>query len=309
MLVLVGLLLGACEEPFTPKGPFLDRTVVFSLLSARSDTAFVRVYRTYYPPHDDPYEVDWETPDTSAQVVISDGTRSIALNDTVLTRADNSTVHSYLAYPFHIEPGATYTLNVTTSGHEEVSSSTIVPGEGSVLIQNPAALSDLQKYLQDDIWMEVTLSLQAAGYIPRLTVEFQVVSTGAVLEREVPLVLRTPDDENKNPVYPDIMRTETAPKGPFVITYSLHAYAYTLRKIKEDFGEVYFRRAHCSLVQTDQALYLYYNIANGFRDSYSIRMDHPDYSNIEGGLGVFGSFNLDEKWYYLPSHISIPLSL
>jgi hypothetical protein len=157
--------------------------------------------------------------------------------------------------------------------------------------------------------MEVTLSLEAAGYIPRLTIEFQVVSTGAVLEREVPLLLRTPDEENKNPVYPDIMRAEAASQKRFVIAYSLRAYAYTLRKIREEFAEVSFRGAHCYLVQTDQALYVYYNIANGFRDSYSIRMDQPDYSNIEGGLGVFGAFNVDETWYSLPEYIFIPSSL
>jgi hypothetical protein len=309
LLTLAALLLAACEEPFSPKGPYLDRTVVFSLLSARSDTAFVRVYRTYYPPHDNPYEVDWETPDTSAQVVISDGTRSIRLDDTVLTRADSSGVHSYVAYPFHVEPGQTYFLSVATSGHGRASSTTLVPGDGSVLVQDPDALTDLSDNASKDIWMQISLSTLSAGWMPRLAVEFQVLSTGAVLEEEVPLVLRTPDEDNKNPVFPDILLTATAPKGSFVVTYSLHAYAYALRKIKEDYGEVQFRRAHCSLVQTDQALYMYYNIANGFRDSYSIRMDQPDYSNIQGGLGVFASFSLDEKWYSLPASIYIPPTL
>jgi hypothetical protein len=306
LLALVLATLGACEQPFSPEGPFLDRTVVFSLLAARSDTQFVRVYRTYYPPNDNPYGVDGDTPDTSAQVLISDGTRSVRLNDTVLTRGDGSSVHSYVAYPFRIEPGQTYSLSIGASGRAEAHSSTIVPGEGSVLIQKSEVLSDLRSHLGEGILMEVTLSLQAVGYIPRLAVEFQVVSTGTVLEREVPLILRTPDEENKNPVYPDIMRAETAPKGPIVIIYSLSAYAYTLRKIQEDFREVWFTRAKCYLVQTDQSLYYYYNIANGFRDSYSIRMDQPDYSNIEGGLGVFGSYNVDENSYSLSSYIFIP---
>jgi hypothetical protein len=309
LLTLAALLLAACEEPFSPKGPYLDRTVVFSLLAARSDTAFVRVYRTYYPPRDNPYEVDWETPDTSARVVLSDGTRSITLHDTVLTRADGSVVHAYAGYPFHIEPGGTYSLTVTGIGEEGLSSSTIVPGDGWVVIQDPETLSDLQSNQMKDIWVEISLSAEAAGWIPRLAVEFQVVSTGALHEEDVPLVLRTPDEQNKNPLYPDIMRTETAPRGSFVVTYSLHAYAYALRKIQEDHGEVHFSRAHASLIQTDQPLYMYYNIANGFRDSYSIRMDQRDYSNIQGGLGVFGAFNLDEKWYSLPASIYIPPTL
>ena len=91
--------------------------------------------------------------------------------------------------------------------------------------------------------------------------------------------------------------------------HTILAYAYTLRKIIADYGDVYFRQANCYLVQTDQALYVYYNVANGFRDAFSIRMDQPDYSNIEGGLGVFGSYNVDKKSYELPSIISIPATL
>jgi len=298
-----------CEEPFSPKGPFLDRTVVFSLLAARSDTQFVRVFRTYYPPHDNPYEVDWETPDTSVRVVLSDSTRSATLSDTVLTRGDGSTVHAYVAYPFHIEPGQQYSLHVAEPGRQEAVSSTTVPGQGSVLIENYEALFDLEAHRFDDLHLDVEISPQAAAYLPRLSVEFQVYSTGAVLEREVPLDLRTSDRGNEIPVYPDITHVASTGQRSYYFTYSLHAYAYTLRKIIADYGDVYFRQANCYLVQTDQALYVYYNVANGFRDAFSIRMDQPDYSNIEGGLGVFGSYNVDKKSYELPSIISIPATL
>jgi hypothetical protein len=309
LLALALVLVVGCEEPFSPQGPFLDRTVVYSLLAARSDTQFVRVYRTYSPPHDNPYEVDWETPDTSAQVVISDGTQSVSLNDTVLSRGDGSSVHAYSAYPFHVEPGQNYSLHVVEPGHEEAVSSTTVPGEGSILIQDYEALSDLQSHLFENLYMELHVSPQAAAFIPRLTVEFQIYSTGAVLEREVPLDLRTSDEGNEIPVYPDIALVGSVGQTSYYLTYSLHAYAYTLRKIIGDYGDVYFRQANCYLVQTDQALYVYYNVANGFRDAFSIRMDQPDYSNIEGGLGVFGSYNLDKKSYILPSIIFIPPGL
>jgi hypothetical protein len=309
LLALALVLVVGCEEPFSPQGPFLDRTVVYSLLAARSDTQFVRVFRTYYPPNDNPYEVDWETPDTSAEVVLSDGTQPVSLHDTVLTRGDGSSVHTYVVYPFHVEPGQRYSISVTAPGHEEVVSSTIVPGGGSVLIQNFGALSDLQSHLFENLYMEVDVSPQAAAFIPRLTVEFQVYSTGAVLEREVPLDLLTPDEENKNPLYPDIVPVGLVGQTSYYFTYSLHAYAYALRKIIADYGEVYFRQANCYLVQTDQALYVGYNIANGFRDAFSIRMDQPDFSNIKGGLGLFGSYNLDKKSYDLPSFVSIPATL
>jgi hypothetical protein len=45
--------------------------------------------------------------------------------------------------------------------------------------------------------------------------------------------------------------------------------------------------------QVEENLYKYYNLANGFQDPYSIRTDQPDFSNIQGGLGIFGAMTLD----------------
>jgi hypothetical protein len=43
------------------------------------------------------------------------------------------------------------------------------------------------------------------------------------------------------------------------------------------------------LTQVETNLYKYYKIANGFQDPYSIREDQPDFTNIVGGVGVFGA--------------------
>jgi hypothetical protein len=47
------------------------------------------------------------------------------------------------------------------------------------------------------------------------------------------------------------------------------------------------------LTQVEPNLYMYYNLANGFQDEFSIRTDQPDYSNIQGGFGVFGAMTVD----------------
>jgi hypothetical protein len=47
------------------------------------------------------------------------------------------------------------------------------------------------------------------------------------------------------------------------------------------------------LTQVEDNLYKYYNIVNGFQDEFSIRTDLPDYTNIRGGVGLFGAMTED----------------
>jgi len=51
----------------------------------------------------------------------------------------------------------------------------------------------------------------------------------------------------------------------------------------------------------EPALYNYYGIANGFRDPNTIRVDEPDFTNIAGGVGVFGGFVQDTLVVALPA--------
>jgi hypothetical protein len=50
------------------------------------------------------------------------------------------------------------------------------------------------------------------------------------------------------------------------------------------------------VTQVDRNLYTYMKLANSFDDPYSTRTDAPDFSNIAGGVGVFGAMVEDSMW-------------
>ena len=50
------------------------------------------------------------------------------------------------------------------------------------------------------------------------------------------------------------------------------------------------------LTQVEQNLYTYYSIANAFQDAHSIRLDMPDWTNVQGGYGVFGGMVEDSLY-------------
>ncbi len=44
----------------------------------------------------------------------------------------------------------------------------------------------------------------------------------------------------------------------------------------------------------DQFLAGYISTTNGFLDNLSIRLDEPNYTNISGGLGIFGAYQYND---------------
>ena len=92
--------------------------------------------------------------------------------------------------------------------------------------------------------------------------------------------------------YPKLTRRVTDVRVANVnVGFSLTAYSAFFGKLKSQYGTDGFKLTSATfiLTQVEENLYKYYNLANGFQDPYSIRTDLPDYSNIAGGLGVFGA--------------------
>ncbi|MGE5683499.1 MAG: DUF4249 family protein [Bacillota bacterium] len=53
-----------------------------------------------------------------------------------------------------------------------------------------------------------------------------------------------------------------------------------------------------SLIEYDRELSTYFSSAHGSMDSYSVRLDENIYSNMRGGLGIFGSYVVMSKSMY-----------
>ena len=51
------------------------------------------------------------------------------------------------------------------------------------------------------------------------------------------------------------------------------------------------------LITLEGNLANYYSISNGYLDDVSIRLDEGEYSNIKGGLGIFGASNYNKTTY------------
>ena len=89
-------------------------------------------------------------------------------------------------------------------------------------------------------------------------------------------------------------------------TFRNIAYRKTLESISDHNSDVRFRRLVFYVIQFDEPLYNYFSTANEYGDKHSVRTDLRDYSNIQGGIGVFGSITVDSTEYSLSERLRPP---
>lgn len=295
------VLAAGCSEAFNPKGPYRDQIALYSVLTTRSDSQFVRVFSTYNPSGHNPLENSVDTYVRNARVTISSDSLVTTLTSVLIPRKDESRytddIVGYLAYPCRLQPGRTYTLNVT-SDKGNASATIAVPGRGEVYANNPYILKNPEKY-DEDLSSRIRLSAAAQGYIVRIILEFET-RLGSLVKRnreEIPSAVFTGDGSSFQFDYPILTRRNDTPYLTYEIAYfGLNAYKAFLVDVKSRYGAITITGATYVLTQVDRNLYTYFNLANGFQDSFSIRTDLPDYTNIRGGVGVFGSMVEDSVY-------------
>jgi len=315
-ILILGLAttLLACNEPFDSKGAHEPQLVVYSVMTAQTDTQLVRVYSTYDPPSYDPLAVVTDNPVTDAQVTISRGGQTYMLRDTLITRIDKSRytsdIRAFIANPLSVQPGSVYTLNINSPSRGTITASATIPDKALMNLVNPFAVDAPSLFTDQDLSLQVTLSRQTKGYLLRLYLAYEYTSGSITYTNwlEVPSAVRTIGTETFES-YPRLVRrtsgSTASSAGRESASIPNQAYRHAIDKIKAQYGglNLKFLSAIFILTQVETNFYNYYNVANGFQDQFSIRTDEPDYSSIKGGVGVFGGMVHDTLVKSLPANI------
>ena len=304
-IVLVGAgTLVSCDSEFNPKGPYAERMVIYSILMTRTDTQYVRLYTTYDPPAFDPLEIPEDRVIRNATVVVRQGATAVQFRDTVVARGDparyGETVPAYMAYPFSVVGSQTYSLTIESPTHGSLTATTTMPGKGDVTVLNPFVLRSPQSF-NENIIVSPRITPPARGFLLRMYMDFEVRFNGTWFPRRVEVPKEVVDaGEERRFVYPQLVRRTTVPTSAGSlnaesVVFTRSAYEAVLQELFNDYGSenLRFSKIVLILTQVDENLYVYYNVANGFQDEFSIRTDQPDYSNIQGGFGVFGAMTED----------------
>jgi hypothetical protein len=286
----LAILLEGCAQEFAPNGPFAPRLVVYSILSSRTDTQYVRVYVASDPTAAAGGEVD--VPD--AQVSVSDGAKTYTFHDTLVARSDtgrlSAPIKAHVAYQFAMERQKTYHFTVRSATYGSVSATASTLLEGSLLVINPPD----PRNDQEDITVFVEPGANVRAYILRLMLEYDALINNVWVRQsiEVPADLL-----DQVPVYPSLVARGSGIPSPLAgfdqARFTQRAFGKILRSLEASYpgGTHVLRRAVFAYTQVDDAIYAYYNVVNGFPGTSTLRLDEPDYSNVTGGLGLVGAMS------------------
>jgi hypothetical protein len=193
--------------------------------------------------------------------------------------------------------GKSYKLTVA-SDQGNVSATVSIPNAGYLRPNNPFILNAPSRYSTEDITVTIGVSPLTRGYVVRLYLDYlaRVGSDWVHKRDEVPTSVLSASDTTVQYNYPKLTRRSSDVSQPYVnVHFPIAVYTAFFTKIVDQYGSDGYKMLTATYVlsQVEANLYKYYNLANGFQDEFSIRTDQPDYSNIEGGLGIFGAMTVD----------------
>lgn len=288
LLSLAAALLSvACEDDFSPKSEFNKQLAVFAVLDAAQPLQTVRLEWSY-----DANLGQLTTPLTDKEVAEADvrmvrGGETYVFHDTLITTSGGGNMRAWINRDLQPLPEKDYRLQVTVPGHSVASSAISLPSRLYVradLVRPDTGVDGIRVFHGITSFVK-----KPAAFYFRLFVEITKWNFGDTLieRREIPLrhistsdtwVYSTPDREED-------------------LSFS----AGMLRRIAEEMqlpgDSIIARRVIAKVHGLETNFYSYYKIVRGFDDPLSMRIDSPDISFIDGGLGVFGGMVSDSITY------------
>lgn len=294
---MLASLLTHCENAFSPKGEYSEKLVVYCVLNPLQKSQFVRLYRTYDVEGLDPLKntVDTQVKDAEVRIYYNYSQRQyVLLKDTVLKRDSydrySSDIVAYYTDELALQPGSTYVLSVKTHDSTTYASTYLPPSVDLIVNELKPALISPDLVKQCNCIRIRTAYVATKGYVFKLYIEYaRDEQVGRQFYRkEVPPLFLSVGNDSLRPIYPGVDASSSA-------DFSVPAFTKVLNEIQSDNRNIIFG-AWFYAYGLDPNLYNYYQVAHGFGDPYSVRLDAPDYTNISWGRGVFGAVNVDSLY-------------
>lgn len=311
-IAVISEFIIGCDQPFDPRAPLDQQLVVYSVLSTDRDVQFVRVNSNYMPAGFDPNAYDGDNAVRDASVTISSSGGTVILRDTVLARPDTnrykSLMYMYAIKPFTPQRGKTYQVWVHTPSLGTASASAVIPARPLIALADASVpiLMEPFKYAETSVVQyAVDLSSYARGYSSHLYIYYDVLKGPRWVEEraEVP-VSSSIWDTTYSLQWAQYAELAVCPESNRVTLQFANGYLktviYQVRWRQYVDTHLIFKWIVLVVLQADQNLFGYYQSIRGYQDPQSIRLDEPQYSKINGGIGVVGAYALDSLVFVLP---------
>lgn len=296
-LIACAAALSSCDDQVSPKEGFKEVYVLNCILRSDTNYQIATLSKSYDVDGYDPYSNTADPTVAGAKIKVTYDYKSYAFRDSSVERMDTSRYDTPIRFYY------TDKLRPLLSGTVKIEAE--LP-DGSVLTAEAEAFSPNQIYFSSSSQTIPPLSsLQSSVYFswqkrltgdnlaetyfaPELALIYTVTKNGVAtkMQKKIPMIyLNT--SQGDQPLYPPI-------KSNFNdVFFAQDAIDMAFDEISEgdpNKSDYKIEKAVFRLLVIDRNLAAYYSSQQTYLDEFSVRVNQPDFSNINGGRGVFGTY-------------------
>lgn len=285
----------ACEEDFNPNADFIERNVLTSLL--RSDTSYQVLYlsRSYEIDGTDATQHNVDPSIKGADVKMWHNGKVYPFSEGTLDRIDNSRydtpVNFYYNDSLELKAGEQIEVEALLPNGLLLTSSINVPNSNEIKIRRTEDVIAADTAGENLLFSWSTSGDQNIVYLPILSIKYfnRFTGTGKLLGKAVPLEIQEVNGQ--------ITQIFTTPSNNTSIAYNQSEFDVAMSEIAneetfEDLDDISVIAAELKLYIFDENLSAYYASVGTFQDGFTIKVDQADYSNVDGGFGIYGAFSV-----------------
>ena len=288
ILLISVLFFLSCEENFSPYGQFQEKYILTCVLRGDTTLQTATLSHSYMSDGADPLNYNEEPYIVGADIRVWYEDSVYIFKDTTTARVDTSRYSSPFRYyynnRFKVLNTRSIEIEVLLQNGRRLRAASVTPAKivfksnSSVII--PPVNSDLVQFFWEALETETYFS-------PRFEIKYLHNVNGNIEAKsiEVPLKYENKDGID-SPVYPQS-------SSRLSVIYNMDVVIKTLAKISEGDPEkgnyTIFQTPILDLLSFDNPLSIYLSSTSQSINDLTVNANTSDFTNIDGGLGIFGS--------------------
>ncbi len=282
------VVISSCEEDFDPRTKFKEQYILNCVIRGDNPVQIATLSRSYTISGYDPYENNIDPFFNDADIRLWYKDDVYFLKDTTIARVDTSryddSIKCYYLENFTPEANSVLEIRAVLPSGKTLTGVTRFPGditfvtsESTLFIPPSDKDTILFKWRGNNTGWNVF----------RFTIYYTKKENGIEVPytKVVPIKYEFANNIYK-PIYPIPSRTPA-------VAFPNEVMDITMEQISAgdpDKENYRIKNAIIEIAVLDDHLSNYYSSTQGFLDKYTVRVDESDYTNIEGGFGIFGSY-------------------
>ncbi len=289
-LILISVIFISCEDNFSPKAPYDERYSLNCIIRGDTSLHVATLYKNYDVPNLDPYENKKDSFIDGAFIRMWRGNDEIYIfSDSTMQRTDtsrfNTDINYYYIKDFVPNEGDSLEIEVLLPNGRRLFSNTKIPQK--VKRNEDASDMEVIQEIKDYLRTQWIIKNRDQVYLPRLLIDYLVNENGVNIRQKKIIPWKKLQGGN------DIKYIYPAPSRDYLIDYEMNLIKESMIDISKNETEK-SKYTIISLVLElsilDENLSTYYFTVGLEGNSFAAGLDEGDYTNIENGFGIFGSF-------------------